>query len=126
MVIYFHYSILGAFSDWWSSREKQAFARAIANYNVIGIFHGHFHGSAHYRWAGHDVYNVGSPRHGGHSFAVVRITDTTMTVASWDWRFNRWRWAHSKRITRSQPAGPESGATTQARPYRVNHAAVAE
>ena len=74
VVVYFHYSILGPFSDWWGRREKQAFARAIAGFNVVGIFHGHFHGSGQYRWAGHDVYNVGSPRHGWHSFAVVRVT----------------------------------------------------
>ena len=123
VVIYFHYSILGPFSDWWRDREKRAFARALANYNVVGIFHGHFHGSGHYRWAGRDVYNVGSPRHGGHSFAVVRITDTTMTVASWNWDFNRWQWAHSKRINRRQPGRAESGTTKQKTPQRVSRAA---
>ena len=106
ILIYFHYSIRGAFSDWWKGREKEAFRKAIDGYNVIGIFHGHFHHSSHYTWAGYDVYNVGSPRHGWHSFVVVRITDGRMTVASWGWHPPRsallgptgWGWRHVKRI----------------------------
>ncbi len=108
VIIYFHFSILGPFSDWWSDREKEAFRRAIDGYNVIGIFHGHYHHSGHYTWAGYDVYNVGSPRHGRHSFAVVHITDRRMTVASWGWGrpgprasgwpVTGWRWRHVKRL----------------------------
>lgn len=105
VVIYFHYSLLGPFSDWWSDREKEAFRRAIAPFNVVGIFHGHFHWSGHYRWAGYDVYNVGSPRHGWHSFAAARVTDTTMTVASWNWDRGRWQWAHRKQIRRGHEEG---------------------
>ncbi|MHC4715843.1 MAG: hypothetical protein ACYS5V_02640, partial [Planctomycetota bacterium] len=119
VIIYFHYSILGPFSDWWSHREKQAFRRAIAGHNVIGIFHGHYHHSGHYTWAGYDVYNVGSPRHGSHSFAVVPIIDGRMTVASWGWDppvpaapFRRpvagWQWHHVKRIGKGPMRSPAS------------------
>lgn len=111
VVIYFHYPLKGPFSgpEWWRQSQKQAFGAAIDGYNVIGIFHGHYHGSLHYRWEGYDVYNVGSPRHSCHSFAVVRVTDSTMTVASWNWDYNRWAWTHSKPInaaTRGQAAEP--------------------
>ena len=107
IVLYFHFSILGPYSDWWSDRQKQAFARAIEGYNIIAIFHGHFHWSEHYRWRGYDVYNVGSPRHGCHSFTVVRITDTRIIVASWNWDLRRWRWWHVERINAMLRASDE-------------------
>ena len=129
IVIYFHFSILGPYSDWWKDGQKEAFARAIDGYNVIGIFHGHYHGSQHYRWRGYDVYNVGSPRHAGHSFAVVHITDAKMSVASWGWDrpvprargrpVCGWQWRHVKPInhTSASARGPKRpSAETNAQP----------
>ena len=112
VVIYFHFSILGPYSNSWSGRQKQAFGKQIEGYNVIAIFHGHYHGSGHYRWAGLDVYNVGSPRHSCRSFAVARITDTRMTVASWNWQQQRWQWWDVKPINESlrRAARPASAA----------------
>ncbi|MCE5279506.1 MAG: metallophosphoesterase [Planctomycetaceae bacterium] len=102
VIIYFHYGLSGPYSgeEWWKQSDKDCFAAAVAGYNVIGVFHGHYHGSEHYVWRGLDVYNVGSPRHRTHSFAAVRVTDTTMTVASWDWSRQGWAWAYSKNISR--------------------------
>ncbi len=118
VVIYFHYSIEGPFSDWWSRREKDAFAEAIEGFNVVGIFHGHYHGSQHYRWRGYDVYNVGSPRHGMQSFAVLSVSDARMSVASWNWSRRRWQWVHAKPINAPQPttAGSRPGPAAAARP----------
>jgi hypothetical protein len=111
VVIYFHFNLVGPFSQWWPQREKEAFARAIDGYNVVGIFHGHFHWSGRYAWKGRDVYNVGSPRHAWHSFAVVRITDTSMTVCSWDWERGAWKWWHGKEInTAASPSPPRGSA----------------
>ncbi len=110
VVIYFHFPLLGPYSDFWSEGDKQAFAEAIEGYNVIAIFHGHFHGSGHYRWAGRDVYNVGSPRHGWHSFAAVRVTDTRLAVASWNWDRGRWQWWHAKAINEGAARPPGEGA----------------
>lgn len=104
VVIYFHYSIVGPYSSSWSADEKAAFARVIRGHNILGIFHGHYHGSEHYTWEGFDVYNVGSPRHGCHTFAAVHITDSRMTVASRWWDTaprgtgGRWYWTHSKAV----------------------------
>jgi cytolysin (calcineurin-like family phosphatase) len=98
VVIFFHYSILGPFSQWWSDREREAFAEAIQGYHVVALFHGHYHGSEHYTWRGYDVYNVGSPRHGTHSFAAVHITDDTLTVGSWNYDFGDWDWSHRKSL----------------------------
>ena len=103
VVIFFHYSILGPFSEWWSDRERDAFAEAIQGYNVVALFHGHYHGSEHYTWRGYDVYNVGSPRHSTHSFAAVHITDDTLTVGSWNYDANDWDWSHQKRLGASVP-----------------------
>ena len=101
VVIYFHYPLAGPYSgtEWWTPSEKNRFAETIKGYNIIGMFHGHYHGTLHYTWCGLDVYNVGSPRHASWSFVAVRITDTTMTVAAWDWRNGRWAWVHRKSFT---------------------------
>jgi cytolysin (calcineurin-like family phosphatase) len=107
VVIFFHYPVLGPYSDWWTDDEKEAFGRAIDGYNVVGIFHGHFHRSQHYRWHGLDVYNVGSSRHGWHSFAAVHITDGRMTVASRRWDRGVWTWMHAKPINAAAVGDPQ-------------------
>jgi len=43
-----------------------------------------------------------APRHACHSLAVVRVTDSTMTAASWNWDHNRWAWTHTKRINAAE------------------------
>jgi len=109
VALFFHYPLLGPYSDWWKQTEKNAFRDAIRGYNVIAIFHGHYHGSGRYKWEGYDVYNVGSPRHSAHSFAVVRITDTTLTIASRNWDRGTWRWTHRKPInTAAAKAAPHN------------------
>ena len=102
VVIYFHYSVLGPFSEWWGEPAKEAFAHEIEGYNVIGIFHGHYHGSYSYKWKGRDVFNIGSPRHVWHRFLAVRVTDTAMTVAAWDWDSSKWDWVVVRRINQDQ------------------------
>lgn len=107
IVIFFHYSVLGPFSQWWDAPEKKLFARTIEGFNVVAIFHGHYHGSGHYRWAGVDVFNVGSPRHGNHTFCVVRITDERLVVGAWGWdppdesplwAETGWQWIHAEKL----------------------------
>jgi 3',5'-cyclic AMP phosphodiesterase CpdA len=116
VVLFFHYPLLGPFSDWWKDKDKRAFARTIEGYNVIAVFHGHYHGSEHYRWRGHDVYNVGSPKHAAHSFAVVRVHGHTSMVASWNWDRSRWQWRHWKRIRVGPRKEPATRPTRQQQP----------
>ena len=101
VVLMLHYSIVGPYSDSWSAQEKIDLARVIKGHNVVAIFHGHYHISEHYKWEGFDVYNVGSPRHGCHTFATARITDDELSVASrwWDSQPGRWYWCDRKAIT---------------------------
>ncbi len=100
VILYFHYSILGPYSNSWDDDEKQRFADTIAGYNIVAIFHGHYHGSGRYQWQGVDIYNVGSCKHSPTSFCAVRIADDKLAVASWNWNGNAWNWYHSKPLKR--------------------------
>lgn len=99
-LIFFHYSILGPYSEMWSEENKTALARAIDGYNVIAIFHGHYHRAGRYTWSGHDVFLPGSPRHSSHAFIVVRVEESKMTVAYWDSDRRAWSDSFVKPIRR--------------------------
>ncbi len=90
IVFFFHYSLEGPYSDFWEEAEKEAFARAIADRNVLAIFHGHEHRVGHYLWRGHPVFRSGSPRHSSHAFLVVRIEVLRLAVAAWDYDRRGW------------------------------------
>ena len=109
VVLFMHYPLAGPYSEsnWFgSSPEKRQFGQLIRGFNILGIFHGHYHGTGHYQWRGFDVYNVGSPKHAARSFAAVHVTDSRMTVAEWDWNWwrNGWVWSHSKPINTASKA----------------------
>ncbi|HMR75120.1 MAG TPA: hypothetical protein PKD61_08410 [Polyangiaceae bacterium] len=109
IVIYFHFPFRGPYSDNWFNRDghPERLLDAVANYNVIAFFHGHYHASGRYRHLGHDVYNVGAAKHDRHSFAVVRVTDTYLRVASFHHGLERFQWWHEKPINGApgQPRG---------------------
>lgn len=111
IVLYFHYPLMGAFAEnnWFGRGDfRDRFERALKGHRIVGIFHGHRHSSGAYRWRGHDVYNVGSPKHGWWSFAVVRVTSERMTVASWNYELSAFWWWHDKPLaTAPGPADPE-------------------
>ena len=93
MILFFHYSLEGPYSDFWEQQDKEDFARAILGYNVVAIFHGHEHRVGHYIWRDHPVFRPGAPRHSSHSFLVVRVGASEMAVAAWD--FDRRQWLQS-------------------------------
>ena len=90
VILYFHYSLEGPYSDFWEQEEKAAFASAIEGQNVAAIFHGHEHRVGHYVWQGHPVFRPGAPRHSSHAFLVVRATATELGVAAWDFDNRKW------------------------------------
>jgi len=90
LVIFFHYSIEGPYSNMWEEANKAAFARALEGLNVLAIFHGHYHRAGHYLWQGHEVFLPGSPRHSSHAFMAVRLTAHHMTVAYRDFDARQW------------------------------------
>ncbi len=109
VVLYFHFPLLGPYSDTWFTRGgyPEQLYRVIQGYRVIAIFHGHYHASGGYHWRGYDVYNVGSPKHDHHSFAVVNVTNEHMRVASWNYDLQDWWWWHGKSIALDEPTGAE-------------------
>ncbi|MGN6550487.1 MAG: metallophosphoesterase [Pararhizobium sp.] len=67
-------------SRWWTDGERAELLEAIADFNVIGIFHGHQHDrELIYRVGGLDVFSAKAAYLGG--FAVVRVTADRMDVA---------------------------------------------
>ena len=73
---------------WWTEEQRTQFLEAIRGYNVIAIFHGHSHATAHYRINGIDIYGVNNVapeindgnRDGPGSFTLVRLDQDSMTV----------------------------------------------
>jgi 3',5'-cyclic AMP phosphodiesterase CpdA len=112
LVVFFHYTLVGHMSDWWSTRDKDAFAQAIAGYNVVAILTGHYHEAGHDVWRGYDVFRPGSPRGGTQTFIAARITDDRLSLAYYDWGQDassvvakpRWGEIFSKPILRTAPA----------------------
>ncbi len=101
VVVYFHFPLSGPYSQghWFGKGDyKRPLMAALMGHHVLGIFHGHYHASGITRYEGHDVYNVGSPKHGFPDFAVVRITDGRMTVAAYNHQQKRFWWWHDKPI----------------------------
>ncbi len=93
VILFFHYSLDGPYSDFWEEEEKDAFERAIAGRNIVALFHGHEHRVGNYLWRGHNVFRPGAPRHSSHFFLVVRVGARQMDVAAWD--FDRRAWGHA-------------------------------
>lgn len=93
VVLFFHLALEGPWStdNWFADGGfKERLFAAIAGHDVVGIFHGHHHATAHYRWRGIDVWKPGAVKNGAHTFAVAHLTDTHFTVASFDWDRERW------------------------------------
>jgi cytolysin (calcineurin-like family phosphatase) len=90
VILFFHYSLEGPYSDSWEPEEKAAFGKALEGYNVLAIFHGHEHRMGHYSWQGHPVFRPGSPRHRSHHFLAVRVDGRQMAVAARNFDDRKW------------------------------------
>ncbi len=100
-IVLMHHFGFDSFSlNWWTTAERQAYADAIAGYNILGIFHGHLHDDFHYQWNGYDTFD-GSAAKDGH-FLVVHITNDRMDVAAREG--SQWAWTFSKPIEVPEPA----------------------
>ena len=113
VLVYFHFPLRGPYSvDHWFGRGayRERLKQVLTGYNVIALFHGHYHASGNYRWQGFDVYNVGAAKHRQNSFAVVRVTDRELRVASWHYVADRWEWWKGKPINGASGTGVEGGS----------------
>lgn len=75
VVIFFHFNLVGQYSDWWSDEEKENFYNVIKNYKIVALLVGHIHISKIYNWKGYPVI-VSSHR----SIAKCSITNGQITV----------------------------------------------
>lgn len=81
VVIMHHYDLQG--TNWWHDAERRAYYRAIKQYNVIAVFHGHT-GTGVYQWKPDgeeqalDVVNTGQTENG---FFVVQLTRDRVRLA---------------------------------------------
>jgi hypothetical protein len=99
IVLFFHYPLEGPYSreNWFAEGGyHEKLGEVLRGRRVLGIFNGHFHASGTYRWEGRDAYLVGSAKHSWHSFAVVHVTDTRWTVASYNYDRREFWWWHDK------------------------------
>jgi hypothetical protein len=98
LIILQHFALCGPYSGprWVAEEHKARYAAILTGRRVLAIFHGHFHGSGHYRWQGIDVYNTGSPLHKWCEALAVHVTSDELVVASWNWQARRWWWMHRK------------------------------
>lgn len=100
-------------------------AAALAGHYVIAFIHGHEHHVHTGSWAGIDVYSVGHNRYddpNNAAFAVVRVTNTRLSIASYHWAQDRW-YAHSildKAITGLPRADPAPSPTPTPVPMTPN------
>jgi len=58
-VLFFHYNLIGKWSDWWKESEKEDFYQAIKEYNIILIATGHIHSTSQYEWKNYKVITCG-------------------------------------------------------------------
>lgn len=67
--IYFHYNLIGRYSDWWSDKDKDKFYETIKDHkNIKAILEGHFHSSKIYNWRDFLVI-----RSAGKHFSVIQF-----------------------------------------------------
>lgn len=66
--IYFHFNLIGPFSNWWSEKEKDKFYQVIKDYpNLQAILVGHWHRSEnHTKWN-----NIRVIRSSGRGFTLI-------------------------------------------------------
>lgn len=75
VIIFFHYNLVGSYSDWWSNSEKEDFYDTIKNYKIIGLLVGHHHISKVDNWKGYPVILSAY-----ESIAKCTVTNGNITV----------------------------------------------
>jgi hypothetical protein len=101
IVVYFHLALEGPWSTghWFGDGNfKERLAALLAHRRVVGIFHGHHHATDHYVWHGTDVYKPGAVKGSAHTFAVVNVTDTRVSVAYRNFDNDTWQWSQDKAL----------------------------
>ena len=99
IIIFFHYNMVGPFSDYWSKKEKRDFLKLCRYFKVIAVFHGHLHQAQIKNIYGLDVFNTGACKHNCNFFMVCRVTDNLVGVCTYFWgKGDRNKWIHNRLI----------------------------
>jgi len=99
VVLYFHFPLAGPYStgQWFGDGNyRDRLGAMLDGRCVAAIFHGHHHASAHYLWRGIHVYKPGAVKGDAHTFAVTRISGSTVSVAYFDWEKDAWTFSHAR------------------------------
>lgn len=55
IIIFFHYNLVGSYSDWWTDEEKETLYETVCGYNIIAFLVGHHHVTFQTEWKGYKV-----------------------------------------------------------------------
>jgi hypothetical protein len=113
VILFFHFPVLPGGQGWsraWPDEDKDAFGQAIADYNVIALFHGHMHAPGHYVWRDRPVFRPGAAKSRQRFFLVVRVSGDQMSVATWNFESGGWGESWSVPIRRSAPTAGAASA----------------
>ncbi len=93
-ILIFHYGLTKLDNAWWSKSQREEFYKAIKDYNVKALIHGHHHDTSFYNWKGYPVFNVGSPYYKfwnldfrGH-FTLFHIDEENIYASDISWTPN--------------------------------------
>ena len=75
ILLFTHYNLMDAFSDWWPEPDKAAFQTLLKDANILGIFVGHNHTSYQYIWQGFHVYSSA-----GLQYIIADVQDGKLSV----------------------------------------------
>lgn len=93
VVIIQHYGFDTWALKWWSDKERKDLFTLLKKYNVVAIFAGHSHYAENLEWEGIPVFQINNAwpeigngnNDGNGSFAVVRITNSFIDMATCIW-----------------------------------------
>lgn len=77
IVIYFHYNVDGAYSDWWSVGDKTAFVQILEPHRarISAIIVGHLHANYHKVWNGYNIISGA-----GSNVLMTTINETSIST----------------------------------------------
>jgi cytolysin (calcineurin-like family phosphatase) len=88
VVIFQHYGFDPWALTWWTDNDRKNLFRLLKQYNVVAIFAGHTHTVINMKYKGVNIFQVNNAwpdTDGNGSFAIVRITDSFIDMATCRW-----------------------------------------
>lgn len=75
-IIFFHYNLVGPFSNWWSEKSKDKFYNVVKDCNIIALLFGHHHISKIGTWKG--ITTISS----ANSFSLITYNPDTEKIVN--------------------------------------------